>query len=67
MNERVEVSGKFYEVFVDREAPSKFTAIGEFMGEYLQGKGPTRGSAIRSWKEQARYKANDGPASSTSN
>jgi hypothetical protein len=66
MNERVEVSGKFYEVSVYQEAPSKFTAIGEFLGEYLQGKGPTRGSAIRRWKEQASFKANDGPASSTS-
>lgn len=52
----VEVWGQQVAVDVYQQSKSVWIASGEYMGQYIQTKDRSAGSALLRWKEAARYR-----------
>ena len=52
----VEVWGKSYAVMTNQKYKTVWIAVGEYMGETIQTQGRTKATAIKRWKERARFK-----------
>ncbi len=55
---KVEVWGRFYTVNTHQKSKSVWIAVGEYMGERIEGKNRSEATAIKRWREAARYKGN---------
>jgi hypothetical protein len=55
---RVLVWGKPVEVEVYQRSKSVWIATGSYMGEHLETKSQSPGSALRLWKDAATYRGN---------
>jgi hypothetical protein len=58
MKQIVTVWNKRYEISVYQKSKSVWIAVGEYMGERIEGQGRTAMGATASWHERARYKGN---------
>jgi hypothetical protein len=58
MEQTVRVWGKSYTITVFQKHKTVWIAVGEYMGEHIEGKGSSAGSAIRAWVDAASYKGN---------
>jgi hypothetical protein len=47
-----------YEITVYQKSKVVWIAVGEYMGERLETKGNSEGTALERWREAARYKGN---------
>jgi hypothetical protein len=54
----VEVWGKPHKISVYQKSKTVWIAVGEYMGERIEVKGSSSGSAVRLWRETARYRGN---------
>jgi hypothetical protein len=55
---QITVWNKTIEVSVTQSSKSVWIAVGEYMGERIETKDATQGSALKRWQEAARYKGN---------
>lgn len=58
MTNVVEVWGKKIEIDAYQKSKSVWIAVGDYMGERIEVKGPSRGAALKGWIEAARYRGN---------
>ncbi|WP_167392201.1 hypothetical protein [Mesorhizobium sophorae] len=56
MDTTVEVWGKKVEVSVYQKSKTVWEAVGDYMGESIRTTDRTRSTALKRWKEAARYK-----------
>ena len=54
----VKVWDKDCEITVYQKSKAVWIAVGEYMGERLEVKGSSQGTATIRWREAARYKGN---------
>ena len=54
----VEVWGKSYTVNTRQKSKSVWIAVGEYMGKMIEVKDRSKATAIKRWREAARYKGN---------
>lgn len=54
----VEVWGQRYPVSVYQESKSVWHAVGDYMGQTIRTKDRSAGTALKRWREAARYKGN---------
>jgi hypothetical protein len=55
---QIDVWGKAVEVTVTQRSKSVWIAVGEYLGERIETKDSSKGSALKRWQEAARYKGN---------
>ena len=58
MKHTVLVWDKPHEISAYQKSKSVWIAVGEYMGERLETKGPSESAAVKHWREAARYKGN---------
>lgn len=56
--ETVVVWGVAQKITVHQKSPSVWIAHGDYMGESIEVKRPTRGAACKGWADAARYRGN---------
>ena len=54
----VEVWGKSYTVITHQKSKSVWVAVGKYMGETIRAEDRSKATAIKRWREAARYKGN---------
>ncbi len=54
----VEVWGKSYTVITHQKSKSVWIAVGEYMGQRIEVKDRSKATAIKRWREAARFKGN---------
>ena len=54
----VSVWGQEIEIHVYQKSKTVWVATGTYMGEHLEVKGSSRGSALKGWIAAARYRGN---------
>jgi hypothetical protein len=57
----VTVWGKECEVTVHQAFKTVWKAAGRYEDDYIETKGGSESSALRSWEEAAKYRGKDGP------
>ncbi len=55
---RVEVWGKSYTVTTYQKSKTVWIAVGEYMGKRIEVKDRSEATAIKWWREAARFKGN---------
>ena len=58
VHHNVEVWGKSYTITTHQRSKSVWIAVGEYMGETIEVKDRSKATAIKLWREAARYKGN---------
>ena len=58
MGHKVTVWGQPLEVELYQKSKSVWIASGTYMGESLEVKRPTKGAALKGWKDAATYRGN---------
>ena len=58
MHHTVEVWGKSYTVITHQKSKSVWIAVGEYMDKRIEVKDRSKATAIKRWREAARYKGN---------
>ena len=56
--DRVEVWGKSYTVITRQKSKSVWIAVGEYMGKRIEVKDRSKSTAIKAWRDAARFKGN---------
>ncbi len=55
---RVEVWGKSYIVITRQKSKSVWIAVGDYMGKRIEVKDRSEATAIKGWRDAARFKGN---------
>jgi hypothetical protein len=58
MEHTVRVWGEPQEVSASQKSKTVWIARGNYMGKYIETKGPSEIAAVKHWQEAARYKGN---------
>ncbi len=58
LEHRVEVWGKRYTVITHQKSKSVWTDIGDYMGKTIEVKDRSKATAIKAWRDAARFKGN---------